>query len=543
MWVATQDLPRSAAHPFYARLNQILEQHGFDGYVEGLCERFYADDGRPGLPPGRYFRLLLIGYFEGLDAERAIAWRAADSFALREFLGLVLPEAPPDHSTISRTRRLIDLETHEAVFTWMLQRLADAGLVKGKTVGIDATTLEANAALRSIVRRDTGESYQDFLTMLAQASGIETPTRADLARIDRKRKKKGSNDDWTHPHDADAKITKMKDGRTYLAHKAEHAVDLETGAIVSVTVQDADDGDTTTSIETLIDAAEHVDAVQPDGKGLEEVVGDKGYHSNQSLVDLEAVGVRSYISEPDRGRRNWKKNPEARNAVYRNRRRSRHGDRTGNRSPRRRSTRRTRVGAGHWGKRCGDLLHNPTSANGRPIVTRSGIILLVEDNPDDVDLTLRAFEKSNVRNEILVVRDGAEALEYLFGTGTHAGRDAAQTPEVILLDLNLPKIDGLEVLRRLRGDERTRRLPVVVLTSSKEERDVLRSYDLGATASSESRSISPSSWRQRSSSACTGWWSTSRRPYGQRPRSRDQSAMTEPTFARCRTSSDAPGES
>jgi transposase len=323
MWVATQDLPRSAGHPFYARLNQLLDQHDFDGYVEGLCERFYANDGRPGLPPGRYFRLLLIGYFEGLDAERAIAWRAADSFALRDFLGVVLPDAPPDHSTISRTRRLIDLETHEAVFTWMLQRLADAGLVKGTTVGIDATTLEANAALRSIVRRDTGERYQEFLTKLAQASGIETPTRADLARMDRQRKKKGSNDDWTHPHDPDAKIAKMKDGRTHLAHKAEHAVDLETGAIVGVTVQDADDGDTTTSIETLIEAARQVEAVQPDGDGIEEVVGDKGYHSNQSLLDLEAVGVRSYISEPDRGRRNWKNNPTARDAVYRNRRRIR----------------------------------------------------------------------------------------------------------------------------------------------------------------------------------------------------------------------------
>lgn len=323
MWVATQDLPRSAAHPFYQRLNQILDEGDFDRFVEGLCQRFYADEGRPGLPPGRYFRLLLIGYFEGLDAERAIAWRADDSFALRAFLGLVLPEAPPDHSTISRTRRLIDLETHEAVFTWMLQRLADAGLVKGKTVGIDATTLEANAALRSIVRRDTGESYQDFLTKLAQASGIETPTRADLARIDRKRKKKGSNDDWTHPHDPDAKITKMKDGRTHLAHKAEHAVDLETGAIVGVTVQDADDGDTTTCVETLIEAAEQVETVRPEGDGIEEIVGDKGYHSNQSLVDFEAVGVRSYISEPDRGRRNWQKNPEARDAVYRNRRRIR----------------------------------------------------------------------------------------------------------------------------------------------------------------------------------------------------------------------------
>jgi transposase len=224
---------------------------------------------------------------------------------------------------ISRTRRLIDLETHQAVFTWILQRLADSGLVRGKTVGVDATTLEANAALRSIVRRDTGESYQDFLTKLAQASGIDTPTRADLARIDRKRKKKGSNDDWTHPHDPDTKITKMKDGRTHLADKAEHAVDLETGAIVGVTVQDADAGDTQTSIKTLTEAAEQVEAVRPDGDGIEEVVGDKGYHSNQSLVDLEAVGVRSYISDPDRGERNWKKNPKARDAVYRNRRRIR----------------------------------------------------------------------------------------------------------------------------------------------------------------------------------------------------------------------------
>jgi len=324
MWIAASDLPTTAAHPFYARLNKILDEAGFDAYVERLAKPFYAETmGRPSLAPGSYFRLLLIGYFEGLDSERAIAWRAADSFALREFLGLVLPDAPPDHSTISRTRRLIDLETHQAVFTWILQRLADADLVKGQTIGIDATTLEANAALRSIVRRDTGESYQDFLTKLAQASGIDTPTREDLARIDRTRKKKGSNDDWMNPHDPDAKITKMKDGRTHLAHKAEHAVDVETGAVVAVTIQAADDGDTTTSIETVITAAEQIEAVVPDGDGLQEVVADKGYHSNQALVDLEAVEVRSYISEPDRGRRNWTKNPEARDAVYRNRRRIR----------------------------------------------------------------------------------------------------------------------------------------------------------------------------------------------------------------------------
>ena len=260
IWIATSDLHRTAAHPFYERINQILDQAGFDAEVERLCAPFYAERmGRPSLAPGRYFRLLVVGYFEGLDSERAIARRTADSFALRRFLDLEWVEAAPDHSTISRTRRLIDLETHKAVFTWILERLAEAGLVKGRTIGMDATTLEANAALRSIVRRDTGESYQEFLTQLAKASGIETPTREDLARLDRKRKHKGANDDWTHPQDPDAKITKMKDGRTHLAHKAEHAVDLETGAVVAVTVQGADQEDTTTSIKTRIEAAEQPD--------------------------------------------------------------------------------------------------------------------------------------------------------------------------------------------------------------------------------------------------------------------------------------------
>jgi transposase len=294
-----------------------------------LCERFYADDGRPGLPPGRYFRLLLIGYFEGIDSERGIAWRSADSLALRGFLGLGLDETVPEHSTISRTRRLIDVETHRAVFTWILQVLATADLIKGTTIGIDATTLEANAALRSIVRRDSGETYQEFLTRLAQASGIETPTRADLARLDRKRPKKGRNAEWRHPHDPDARITKMKDGRTHLAHKAEHAVDLETGAIVGVTVQGADQGDTTTIAETLTTAAEELEAVAATTDGdtavIDEVVADKGYHSNQVLVDLAALDLRTYIAEPDRGRRNWTRKAAARDAVYANRRRIRGG--------------------------------------------------------------------------------------------------------------------------------------------------------------------------------------------------------------------------
>jgi len=237
-----------------------------------------------------------------------------------------IEEAPPDHSTISRTRRLIDIETHRAVFTWIQQRLVTAGLLKGRTIAIDATTLEANAAMRSIVRRDTGESYQAFLTRLAETSGIKTPTREALARLDRKRKKKTSNKDWTNPHDPDAKVTKMKDGRTHLAHKAEHAIDLETGAIVAVTVQGADEGDTTSMIETVIAAAEQVEDAQADvddPQPLEEVIADKGYHSNQSMIDLDAVGIRSYIAEPDRGRRDWSKAPDAQAPVYDNRRRIR----------------------------------------------------------------------------------------------------------------------------------------------------------------------------------------------------------------------------
>jgi transposase len=327
LWVAASDLPTTAAHPFYQRLNALLDDHHFDAFVEGVCQPFYdATMGRPSLAPGIYFRLLMVGYFEGVDSERGIAWRAADSLAIRRFLRIALDEAVPDHSTISRTRRLIDVETHRAVFTWVQQRLVAAGLLKGKTVAIDATTLEANAAMRSIVRRDTGERYQAFLTQLAAASGIKTPTREALARLDRKRKKKTSNTDWTSPADPDAKVTKMKDGRTHLAHKAEHAVDLETGAIVAVTLQGADEGDTTTIVETAIAAAEQVEDAQADVKEpqpLDEIIADKGYHSNQTMVDLEAVGIRSYVSEPDRGRRDWSKEPEAQAPVYRNRRRMR----------------------------------------------------------------------------------------------------------------------------------------------------------------------------------------------------------------------------
>src|SRR6266446_7133414 len=291
--------------------------------------------GRPSLAPGRYFRLLLIGYFEGIDSERGIAWRAADSLGLRSFLGVGRNEMPPDHSTISRTRRLIDVETHRAVFGWVLELLAEKDLWKGKTIGIDGTTLEANAAMRSIVRRETGESNQEFLTRLAKDSGIATPTREQLAKLDRKRARKGSNEDWVNPHDPEAHITKMKDGRTHLAYKAEHAVDLETGAVVAVTVAAGDAGDTATILETLTQAgcavmdlagkSAHADAVGPAQEvnevGVEAVIADKGYHSKQVLQDLAEGGLRTVIAEPERKRQKWSGQQAAQAAVYGKRRR------------------------------------------------------------------------------------------------------------------------------------------------------------------------------------------------------------------------------
>jgi transposase len=330
MWVLASDLPASPAHPFYGRLNAILEGAKFDEYVESRCRRFYADGvGRPGLAPGRYFRLLLLGYFEGLDSERGIAWRVADSLGVRSFLSLDLNEGGPDHSTISRTRRLIDVETHSEIFTWILERLAKAGLLSGKTLAVDGTTLEANAAMRSIVRRDTEETYPEFLKRLAAASGVKTPSRAALARLDRRRKKKGSNEEWKSPADPDAKITRMKDGRTHLAHKAEHAVDLKSGAVLGVTLQDADRGDTETIEKTLTEAQTQLKRLlnKPSLCGTivhaEEVVADRGYHSTASLLALEEEGLRSYVSEPERGRRRWKGDLDGQLATYENRRRIR----------------------------------------------------------------------------------------------------------------------------------------------------------------------------------------------------------------------------
>ncbi len=326
------ELPAAPGHPFYKRLSEVLDNAKFDAFCEASCASFYHDKlGRPSLPPGQYFRVMMIGFFEGLDSERGIAWRLADSLTLRQFLSIGLDEKTPDHVTISRTRRLLDGETHQRIFTWVLERLAQGGLIKGKTIGVDSTTLEANAAMKSIVRRDTGESYMAYVKRLAEAEGIEAKDAAALLRMDRKRKKKTSNEDWKDPSDGDAEITKLKDGRTALAYKGENAVDMETGAIVAVTTHGGAAADTATVEETVMEAglavagliAEKTPAgtfeVHPEA--VEEVVADKGYHSNEVMVGMAGMGVRSYVAEPDRGRRNWDGKEAEKKAVYGNRRR------------------------------------------------------------------------------------------------------------------------------------------------------------------------------------------------------------------------------
>jgi transposase len=322
LWVAFSEIVTTPGHVFYERLNAVLNGEKFDQRMEVICRKYYkSSSGRPSITPGTYFRMLLLGYFEGIDSERGMAWRAADSLSYRKFLGYDLREPTPDHSTVSRTRRLYSVETHRAVMKWVLKILRQHGLADGQSVCIDATTLQANAAMKSLVRRDTGQTYDDYLRQLAQGEGIENPTQEQLARVDRKRKKKASNDDWTNPHDPSARITKMKDGRTRLAYKAEHAVDLASGALLAVTVQPADRGDTTSYVETL-DAAQ-CEAVQSHPIGIEEVVMDKGYHSGAVLTDLAEREIRSYVPEPEHGKRHWLGKAEEQRRVYANRRRVR----------------------------------------------------------------------------------------------------------------------------------------------------------------------------------------------------------------------------
>ena len=311
MFLASDQLPQAPTTPFFDKLNELLARMGFDACVETLCRPFYAARmGRPSLAPGVYFRLLLLGYLLGIDSERGIALTVSDSLGLRAFLGYELHHNPPDHSTLSRTRRRISLETHEQVFAWVLQQLREAGLAAGQTVGVEATMRFANAALRTLQRKDSQQRYREFVEGLAEAAGVPTPTLAELAACDRKRKGKTlSNQEWESPTDPDARVAKMKNGTPHLAHKAEHAVDLESGVLVGVTLQAADQGDTATLGVTL----EAVEAAQPEAPG--KVVADKGYHSDAVLLGLEEAGQEAHIPEPHRAKRDFEGKPEAKPVV------------------------------------------------------------------------------------------------------------------------------------------------------------------------------------------------------------------------------------
>ncbi len=328
MW---SELPRSPGHAFYDRLQSLLNEAGFDRFVEDICKPYYAPRmGAPSLPPGRYFRMHMVGYFEGIASERGIVWRCSDSYSLRDFLRLGTCDKVPDHSWLSKTRSRLSHEVHEQVFGWVLALATDAGLVKGERIGVDGSTMEANAALRTIVRRGTGETYRQMLTKMAQESGVATPRLDDLVRLDRARKgKKLSNEDWTSPTDADAKIARMKDGTTHLAYKPEHAVDLDTGVIVAAPLHSSDEGDTRTLNPTLDEVEKNLSAMDlaPRREDPCELIADKGYHSRAVLKGLDKGPWKTRIAEPTpaNGFLRWQGDVEARAAVYGNRNRLRSG--------------------------------------------------------------------------------------------------------------------------------------------------------------------------------------------------------------------------
>ena len=309
LFLTVEDLPQVPTTPFFDKLNEVLAAADFDGFAAEVCAPFYHSSlGRPSLPPGVYFRLLLLGHLMGLDSERRIALQVCDSLSLRRFLGYALHARTPDHSTLAKTRRRLTLAAHEQVFAWVLERLRAAGLAAGAQVAVDATTLQANAALRGLQRKDSGAGYQEFVRQLAQEAGEPSESVEEVVRFDRTRKgKKLSNADWESPTDRDARIAQMNDGTTHLAYKAEHAVDLDSGALVAVTVQAADLRDTQSLPQTLAAVAD----AAPEEPATAEIVLDKGYPSDATLERLEADGVESYVPEPQRPQRNWKNKPEA----------------------------------------------------------------------------------------------------------------------------------------------------------------------------------------------------------------------------------------
>ena len=329
-WVAASDLPRSPGHPFYEKLNRVLAEAGFDRFVEELCAPCYAETlGAPSIPPGVYFRMLFIGYFEGLDSQRAIAWRVADSLSLRDFLGIEPTKSTPDHSSLTRIRQRLSEEIHEAVFRKVLSMAHERKLLVGKTAAVDSTLLEANAAMKSIVRKDTGEDYRTYLKRLAEEAGLKDPTSKELKRFDKNRPgKKMSNDEWQSKTDRDSRIMKMKDGRTHMSYKAEHVVDLDSEMLLGVKIYHGNAGDTKTLTESLESANEHLKSADEE-LSIKEVPADSGYHSVETLVACGELGIRTYIAESkDPKGRVWKGKPAEQEKAFRANRRRIQGKRS-----------------------------------------------------------------------------------------------------------------------------------------------------------------------------------------------------------------------
>lgn len=333
LFLATTDLPPAPGHPFYTQLNALLAEGAFDPFVEELCAAHYDTEGhgRPSIPPGVYFRMLFVGYFEGLDSQRGIAWRCADSRSLQAFLGYLPTQATPDHSSLSRIRQRLPEVVHENVFAFVLH-LAEAkglGLLAGKTVAIDATLLEANAAMKSIRRRDTNDDWKAYVTKLAAEAGLTDPTDAELRRFDKQRKdKKVSNDDWQSPSDPDSRIAKMKDGTTHLAYKAEHVVDLDSNLVLSAEIHPADQADSATLPPSLTSAQLNLLRAGNDTE-IEAIVADKGYHKLTLLADCAAADIRTYIPEPEQAHDHvWTDKPAEQQRAYRNNRRRLQGARS-----------------------------------------------------------------------------------------------------------------------------------------------------------------------------------------------------------------------
>jgi transposase len=321
LFVAADRLPRSPGHPFYQRLNQLLAEAQFDQFVEELCRPHYAVMGRPSIPPGVYFRMLFVGYFEGIDSQRGISWRCRDSLSLREFLGASLSDTTPDHSSLTNTRQRLPLDVHEKVFVFVLSVADERGLLKGKSIAVDATMLEANAAMKSIVRRESGEDWKAYLKRLAQEEGADDDNDDDLRRFDKKRKKKKvSNAEWKSPVDPEAKIARMKDGTTHLAYKAEHAVDLGSELILAAEILPANTADPASLLGTLVKAQENLSTVN--GEIIKDVVADRGYHKSETLAECREAGLRTYVCEPKlKTDRVWTDKPAEWEAAYRENRR------------------------------------------------------------------------------------------------------------------------------------------------------------------------------------------------------------------------------